>query len=243
MLGRVASYFGFTQPNQDTIRITRIFAILGPIMTATMTISSTFYIIFVAEALGNGDFIIGMTLVGVLVVIEMAVQTILDYPTGVIGDWLGQRFILASAFVTYSIAFYLVSIVTSESPFLLLIIIYALVGFAASQQSGAMGSWFDNNYKVANPADTERKQYGVFRGKLSMLFWLSNVLIIIPGGILAVAISRAWVFQLQALLCLILAIVSFSIIHDLPGVAETKQARPTLDEYLSLLREGLEYLN
>ncbi|MFW9849782.1 MAG: MFS transporter [Candidatus Thorarchaeota archaeon] len=243
MLGRVATYFGFPQANPDVLRIAKIFAVLGPVTNAIMTISSTFYIIFVAEALGNGDFIVGMTLVGLLVVIQMTVQTIMDYPTGVVGDWIGQRYILASAFITYGITYYLVSIVTSESPFFLLVIIYALTGFAASQQSGALGAWFDNNYRIANPGDTQRKQYGVFRGKLNMLFWFSNVLIIIPGGILAVWISRAWVFQLQATLCILLAVVAFLLIHDLPGVAETKQARPTLDEYLSLLREGLAFLN
>ncbi len=53
-------------------------------MEVAFAISTTFYLIFVAEALGNNDFIVGMTYVGILVIVQMAIHTIFDYPTGVI---------------------------------------------------------------------------------------------------------------------------------------------------------------
>jgi isoprenylcysteine carboxyl methyltransferase (ICMT) family protein YpbQ len=56
--------------------------VFGPIIMVTSMLSTTFYVIFIAEALGSGDFMQGMGLVGVLVVIRLTVQTILDYPTG-----------------------------------------------------------------------------------------------------------------------------------------------------------------
>ena len=211
-------------------------------MQIAFVISTTFYLIFVAEALGNNDFIVGMTYVGVLVIIEMVVQTLFDYPTGVIGDWLGQRYILATAFMTYAVAFFLVSLVTTSSPFALLILIYALMGFAGSQQSGALGSWFDNNWRVSMPEDESRKEYGVFLGKLDMLGWLTNTLILIPGGILATIFSRAWVFQLQAIMCVVISILSLRLVRNLPETNELDQKRPTMDEYFSLLREGVQYL-
>ena len=211
-------------------------------MQIAFVISSTFYLIFVALALGNDDFIVGMTYVGVLVIVQMAVQTIFDYPTGVIGDWLGQRYILASAFITYAIAFYLVSFVTTTSPFLLLVLIYAMMGFASSQQSGAMGSWLDNNWRVSMPEDTERKEYGVFHGKMGMIFWLTNTLILVPGGILAAIFGRPWVFQLQALMCLLIAILALRLVQNLPGTDELDQKKPTMEEYVSLLKEGVQYL-
>jgi len=241
-LGRITSYFGLKDAKHDVVRLATLYTGLSLFMQIAFVISTTFYLIFVAEALGNNDFIVGMTYVGVLVIIEMVVQTLFDYPTGVIGDWLGQRYILATAFMTYAVAFFLVSLVTTSSPFALLILIYALMGFAGSQQSGALGSWFDNNWRVSMPEDESRKEYGVFLGKLDMLGWLTNTLILIPGGILATIFSRAWVFQLQAIMCVVISILSLRLVRNLPETNELDQKRPTMDEYFSLLREGVQYL-
>ena len=241
-MGRITTYFGLENAKPEVVRLSKIYTSLSTLMQIAFVISTTFYLIFVAEALGNNDYLVGMTYVGILVIIQMVVQTLFDYPTGVIGDWLGQRYIIATAFVTYAVAFYLVSLVTTASPFLLLVIIYALMGFAGSQQSGALGSWFDSNWKIAMVEDEGRKQYGVFLGKLGMIGWLTNTLILIPGGLLATIFGRPWVFQLQAILCVIIAIASLSLVKNLPETDELTQTRPTMDEYFSLLREGLQYL-
>ncbi len=241
-MGRITTYFGLENAKPEVIRLAKIYTSLSTLMQIAFVISTTFYLIFVAEALGNNDYIVGMTYVGVLVIISMVVQTLFDYPTGVIGDWLGQRYILATAFVTYAVGFYLVSLVTTASPFLLLVIIYALMGFAGSQQSGALGSWFDSNWKIAMVEDEGRKQYGVFLGKLGMIGWLTNTLILIPGGLLATIFGRPWVFQFQAILCIIVAFASLRFVKNLPETDELTQTRPTMDEYFSLLREGLQYL-
>jgi MFS family permease len=242
LLGRVTTYFGLKDANPEVVRLAGIFTALSTIMNIAFAISTTFYLIFVAEALGNNDFLLGMTFVGFLVIVQMAVQTIFDYPTGVIGDWLGQRFILATAFITYAFAFYMVSLVTTSTPFLYLILIYALMGFASSQQSGAMGSWFDNNWRVTMPEDEGRKEYGVFQGKATMLFWLTNTLILIPGGILATLFGRPWVFQFQAIMCVIISLLCLKFVRNLPDTEELDQKRPTMDEYFSLLREGIQFL-
>lgn len=241
-MGRITSYFGLRDAEPEVVRLASIFTTLALLMQIAFVISTTFYLIFVAEALGNNDFLVGMTYIGILVIVEMVVQTLFDYPTGVIGDWLGQRYILATAFLTYAIAFYLVSLVTTASPFILLVLIYALMGFASSQQSGALGSWFDNNWRVSMPEDEGRKEYGVFQGKFGMLAWLTNTLILIPGGLLATIFGRPWVFQLQAIMCVIISILSLKLVRNLPGTDERDQKRPTMDEYFSLLREGVQYL-
>ncbi len=241
-MGRITAYFGLGKATPEVVSLAKKYAVLSFFMQVAFVISTTFYLIFVAEALGNNDFILGMTYVGFLVIIEMAVQTVFDYPTGVIGDWLGQRYILATAFLTYATAFYLTSLVTTTTPLLLLVLVYALMGFAGSQQSGALGSWFDNNWQVSMSEDEGRKQYGVFVGKMGMLGWLTNTLILIPGGILATIFGRPWVFQLQAVLCIIISIASIRLVRNLPEAEELKQTRPRLDEYLSLLKEGVSFL-
>ncbi|MFW9977369.1 MAG: MFS transporter [Candidatus Thorarchaeota archaeon] len=237
-------FFGLEDANPNVIKLARIMSILMPLFSLTVMISTTFFMIFIAEAVGHGDYIQGLGLVGTLVVVQMAVQTLLDYPTGAIGDWLGQRFIIASAFLTYAVSYFLVSTVTSTTPLVFLVLIYALQGFANSQQSGALGAWFDNNYRVAVPGDFERKQYGVFQARLGMIFQIVATLSLIPGGILAGIFGRAWVFQLQGVLAIVIAIVAFNVVRDLPEVQEEKrkQARPTMSEYTSLLRGGVSYL-
>jgi len=214
-VGRITSYFGLGNAKPEVVRLTKIYTSLALFMQVAFTISTTFYLIFVAESLGNNNFIVGMTYVGILVIVEMAIQTLFDYPTGVIGDWIGQHYILATAYLTYAIAFSLVSTVTTTSPFILLVLIYSLMGFAGSQQSGAIDSWFDNNWRVSMPEDEGRKEYGVFLGKLGMLFWLTNILILIPGGILATVFGRPWVFQIQAIMCVIISILSWKLVRNL----------------------------
>jgi len=242
VLGRVKNYFGLGGAKPAVVNLATKFTTLSLLMQASIAVSTTFYLIFVAEALGDGNFITGMTLVGILVVVQMAIQTIFDYPTGVIGDWIGQHYILTTAFATYAVAFFLVSLVTSTSPFGIFILIYALMGFAGSQQSGALGSWFDNNWRVTMVEDEGRKQYGVFLGKMGMLGWLTNVLILIPGGILATIFSRSWVFQVQAVLCIIIAVACAFMVRNLPETEEKKQTRPTMGEYFTLLKDGVQYL-
>ena len=60
-------------------------------MTAAISISTTFYLIFVAEALGNGSYLSGLTLAGVLIIVQKTVQTLFDYPTGTLGDLAAPR--------------------------------------------------------------------------------------------------------------------------------------------------------
>ncbi len=234
--------FGLTDANDRILSLARRLAVLLPLVAATIQLSTTFFIIFVAEAVGNGSYMAGMRTVGILIVIMLLVQVSLDYPTGVIGDWLGQRFIIASAFFSFAIAFYLVSLVTVQTPFLLLVAIYVAMGIGQSQMSGAFEAWFDNNYRVAMPGDTERKQYGVFWGKIGMVFQVVATISMIPGSILASIYGRPWVFQLQAFLCVIIAISVLYTITDYPEVREGRQDRPTFQEYKSLLSDGVKFL-
>ncbi|MBD3405402.1 MAG: hypothetical protein GF411_04585, partial [Candidatus Lokiarchaeota archaeon] len=156
-MSKVATFFGLKEANEDILQLAGRLAILLPIVSATIQLSTTFFMIFVAEALGDGSYIEGLAYVGVLVVIQMGIQTLLDYPTGALGDYIGQRYVISGAFLSFALAFYLVSFVTTTTPFLYLVLIYVLMGFGNSQMSGSFNAWFDNNYRVAMPGDTDRK--------------------------------------------------------------------------------------
>jgi MFS family permease len=203
-------------------------------------ISTTFWMIFIAESLGGGDFIVGLGLVGFLVVVQLVVQTLFDYPTGAIGDWLGHRYVIASALLCYAFAFWLTANITPETPFPIFILIYAMIGFGNSQESGAFQAWFDNNYRIAVPQDTDRKQYGIFMGRLGMMFELVTTLVLLPGSWLALLYGRPWVFQIQTIFCIILAIMVVRFLKDLPSAEKKK--RPDLKEYGQLLKDGFKFL-
>jgi MFS family permease len=239
---RVARVFGIHEPTENAARLVKILAILFPSFAISFQISTTFYTIFIAETLGGGDYITGLTYVGILVVISLLSQTLLDYPTGAIGDWIGQRYIISSALLCYSIAFWIASQVTPTTPFSTFVAIYALMGIGSAQESGAFQAWFDNNWRVSMPHDEDRKQYGVFWGRIGMVWQVSSTLVLIPGSWLALVYNRQWVFQLQAIFSLILAIAALRLVQDLPGVREESDKRPSLREYGGLLKDGIRFL-
>ncbi|MFX0107690.1 MAG: MFS transporter [Candidatus Hodarchaeota archaeon] len=241
-MSRLASAVGLPDANEKVLRLARVLMFLGPLANFTFVMSTTFYMIFVAEALGGGSYIDGLGLIGTLIVIQMVIQLLLDYPTGAIGDWIGQRYIMASATLCYAVAFYLVSFVTTTTPFWFLIVIYVIQGLGNSQQSGAFQTWFDNNYRVAMPGDNERKQYGVFWGRVGGIMQIVSTAALIPGSILAAVFGRPWVFQLQAVLAVILTVLGFRMITDFPEVEEARQERPSMSGYAAILKDGVNYL-
>jgi MFS family permease len=241
-MSRAARLLGLDDATPEGISLAVKLAALIPAFSISFQLSTTFYMIFIAEQLGNGDFIVGLGMVGFLLVIQTVVQTILDYPTGALGDTIGHRYVIASALLCYAGAFWVTSLTNPQSPYWMFVMIYVLLGTGYSQESGAWGSWFDNNYRVAMPNDTERKQYGVFQGRLGMVSQLVTTAVIIPGSLIALILQRQWVFQLQAVLSAILAIVVLKAITDLPGARPDKDQRPSLGEYGSNMKEGLLFL-
>jgi len=242
-MSRTSSFMGFSEADDKALRLGRILMILMPTANIIFTLSSTFYTIFIAEALGGaGGFIEGLGLLGVLVAIEMITQTILDYPSGALGDAIGQRWVIAFGNSLYGVVFFMVSFVTPSTPFLYLVAIFVLQGVAQSQISGAWGAWFDNNYRVAMPQDTDRKQYGVFWGRMGMIAQIAATAALIPGSILAVVFQRAFVFQIEAAGAFIFALLVLRYIRDFPEVEALREKRPSMSEYTALLREGISYL-
>ena len=234
---------GFSEADDKAIHLGRVLMILLPTANIIFTLSTTFYTIFIAEALGgSGGYIAGLGLLGMLVAVEMVTQTILDYPSGALGDAIGQRWVIAIGNSLYGVAFLMVSFVTSTTPFLYLVVVFVVQGLAQSQISGAWNAWFDNNYRVAMPEDKERKQYGVFWGRMGMIGQIAATAALIPGSILAVVFRRTFVFQLEVVGAFIFALLVLRYIRNFPEVEAMREKRPSMKEYTSLLREGVIYL-
>jgi MFS family permease len=233
---------GFKEADEKAIHLGRVLMLLLPTANIIFTLSSTFYTIFVAEALGGGNFIDGLGLLGVLVAIEMITQTILDYPSGALGDAIGQRYVIAIGNGLYGVVFFMVSFVNSATPFPYLVALFMIQGIAQSQISGAWSAWFDNNYRVAMPEDKDRKQYGVFWGRMGMIAQIAATAALIPGSILATVFNRPFVFQIEAVGAVFFAMLVMRYIRDFPEVEALREKKPSMSEYTSLLKEGVSYL-
>ena len=67
---RYASIFGIDEPTQDAVRLIKILSVLLPSFAISFQISTTFWMIYIAESIGNGDYFAGLTFVGLLVVLH-----------------------------------------------------------------------------------------------------------------------------------------------------------------------------
>lgn len=241
-MSRTSSFMGFTDADEKALHLGKVLIILLPTANIIFTLSTTFYMIFIAEALGGGNYIEGLGPLGILIAIEMITQTVLDYPSGALGDAIGQRYVIAIGNSLYAVVFFMVSFVTSTTPFYFLVLIYMFQGLAQSQISGAWGAWFDNNYRVAMPHDTERKQYGVFWGRMGMISQIAATLALIPGAVIASVFNRPFVFQIEAVGAVIFALLVMRYIRDFPEVEAMREEKPSMSQYTDLLKEGVSYL-
>ncbi|NWF95717.1 MAG: MFS transporter [Candidatus Thorarchaeota archaeon] len=238
-----ARFFGLVTPTPKVTTLIQRIVLLMPTMAMTFTISTTFWMIYIAESLGGGDYILGLERVGLLVIIQLVVQTFLDYPSGAVGDKIGQRWVLASALLCFSLAYWLTSLVDTASPYEHFILIYALNGLGQSQQSGAVDAWFDNNYRVAMPHDSDRKQYGKLKGRMAMVYEIISTLILLPGAWLAMLYSRQWVFKLQAVACVLLAFAVLKAVRDFPETEEIrKKENGESGSYAGILADGVRFV-
>ncbi|UCG00775.1 MAG: hypothetical protein JSW11_14290 [Candidatus Heimdallarchaeota archaeon] len=193
------------------------------------TLSSAFFALFVID-------LVGIELLGVLIAVSFVLQALLDYPSGAFGDWIGQRWILFTGFFLEAIAY--ISLFFADS-FSTLLIAYILKAIAASQQSGAIDTWFDNNYKVvADKSDPERKIYKFLSGRWTAIGNIVPGIATALGGILATIFYRQAVFLIQAAGLALFAIVFLIIVRDFPGI---ERPRRSITNYFKLLGGGLHF--
>ena len=239
MTSRVARFFGLEEESSRVQYLAKVVATWMPLAALSITMSSTFYTIFVAMLLFPSDIIIGFAFAGILAAISMGVQVVMDYPTGGIGDWIGQRWILGSSYVCFGFVFFLTALGIFFANFLFFLFVYLLTALAAALNSGALMAWFDNNYRTA-AKDPERKAYSKAQGRMGMLFQISATAVLIPGAILAVIIAPTGVFLFQAMICVVLGLCALVIFRDSPEVIENRPKR-SLRAYFSILKEGLKF--
>ena len=208
---------------------------LSMILSFLLSLSSTFYIIFVIDN-------IGFTLAAVSTSVMLMTQLIFDYPSGSLGDWIGQRWVLAIAFVCYSLQLLLLIQAHTFADFVLISIIS---GFGNAQSSGAFETWIDNNYrKAVGNADSERRIYGFIMSRVGSLNNLALGASFLIGGALSTEISRRFVFTLQFGLSLIVILLILIFVKDIKTEHKDNLNNGEISKngYIAQLTGGIKFL-
>ncbi|MHA1966662.1 MAG: hypothetical protein ACW964_02555 [Candidatus Hodarchaeales archaeon] len=190
--------------------------------------SGTFFILKALEYVSYEEL-------GILLAVQFTVQIIIDYPTGTVGDWIGQKYVYASALLFFSTGFFIFALAKS---FDLHLIAFILLGIANAQNSGAWRAWYDNNYKLYFPEDEERNLYALIAGKARSLFLVCQGAATIIGGFLVIIIGRATMFFLVSITDGLLIIIFLIYMQDNPIIQRVK---PKIGEYFHLLGEGISF--
>ena len=195
----------------------------------TFSISGMFIILFILDTLDP-------TQAGILFALNYVILTLIDYPTGVLGDIIGYRKVMLVAYLFYTISFIFLLVSESFVPFLLY---SGLVAIGASQESGALESWFDNSYNhFANNSDPDRQIYKSFQAKKSLVSYLLNGLSFVDGGIIAQYFSRKHLFAVSLFLIVLVFILITVIVKD----NYLSKSDFTPEKYLQQFQSGFKFL-
>ncbi len=207
---------------------------LGMMISFLMSLSNTFYIVFVIDK-------IGYTLAATSTSIMLLTQLIFDYPSGSLGDWIGQRWVLAIAFITYWINFLFL---ISAQTFTDFVFIGIINGFGNAQSSGAFATWIDNNYrKTVGGKDTDRRIYGFVMSRIGTFQSFALGVSFMLGGLFATLISREFVFSIQFYLTIIVIVLILIFIKDVKMEEEIEdQKKSQSNNYFEFLKGGINVL-
>ena len=135
--------------SEETITsLLRRYLLLDSSRWVAFNISTMFVILYLLDTLES-------TQAGLLFALSYIVLTLVDYPTGVLGDVIGFQKVMILAYGMHALSFIL--LILSDS-FVPLLIYGGVSALASSQESGALESWFDNNYRIlAEKADPDRQ--------------------------------------------------------------------------------------
>lgn len=227
-------FIGINNLPKSAQSLTRVYGLIRMLNSFILNLTSTFLILYIIDALGFEK-------ASIVITVMLTVQLAIDYPSGSLGDHIGQRWVLGIAVFMISIAFFLLSSATSYIQF---IVIAIIIGFANAQASGALQSWYDNNYKnVDTENDPEKKNYGFCMNRLGAADDFIMGITFIIGGLLATLFSRSFVFALQSLFSVIFAVLIIRLMQDIKGVNEIRnQNIKSFSKYLEYLKGGVKFV-
>ena len=204
------------------------FLVIQLTIAFSIGISHLFIILFILDSLTPLE-------IGFLFAVNFGISAIIDYPTGALGDLIGHKFVLILAYIFHSISIIILLVANS---FLIFLIYISLSAFASSQESGALESWFDNQYRSQiEHRDPDRLIYKTFKARNLLLITIISGLSFIMGGLLA-AISRIFLFQVY----LILTIINLLLIILLLNTPSRQETKINFVSYWNQLKDGVHFV-
>ncbi|MFX0093838.1 MAG: MFS transporter [Candidatus Hodarchaeota archaeon] len=231
----IANFLGIKTIPAKAQRLIGRFLFLSILGAFLGNLSSTFFILFAIDK-------IGFVQASIVMSIMLFVQLITDYPSGSLGDWIGQRWVLVISFSCYAISYYLLTTAETFTNFLVLAFFN---GLANAQASGTLATWLDNNYQsVVEEADPERKIYGFSMARIGSMNRIVMAIAFVTGGTMATLMSRQFVFFVQAAMSTILIIIALALVRDVktPTIDQMDKKKTSLMDYLGFLKGGIAFL-
>jgi MFS family permease len=226
MISRLHKVLGITTLNAEAKNFLSKAVSLIFVYTFIVMVTNTFLILFALEFLSLAEL-------SIILALQAILQAISDYPTGAVGDWIGQRWILFIAAISYGFGFILLS---QAFDLISVLIPFLLIAFARSQESGAFISWLDNNYKYYVLEDDDRRIYSRFFGKYTMLHEIIFAFSFIVGGITVTFFDRSVMFLMQGISLILISVVFLAFIRDHTAF---KREKPQFKKYFQYLGGGI----
>ena len=235
----VTRYLGIQELDPKARFLLMKFCIFFLIHSFFVSLSGTFFSLYAIDK-------IGFALTGIMMAVMMLTQFLFDYPSGSLGDYIGQRWVLMIAYFFLSINFFFLSTAYDFTTFLIIAIVN---GFGTALFSGTLGSWLDTNYKKIDTVDTDRKIYGFARSRIDTVNRIAFAASFMTGGFLSTVYSRQLVFFVQFLLCLTMMFIVLTLIKDISIEVDIENIQSTVNKeerrksnYFTYLEGGIRFM-
>ena len=180
----------------------------------------------------------GFFISGSLMAVAFLIQFVSDYPTGSLGDYIGQKYIIAISLFFFSLSYLIIAIFSN----LILYIFSAMFfGIGMGQISGSFESYIDNNYKLlVKGLDEDRKIYGFAFQRYNSLIKFISLLAFIIGGIFSTVFFRKFVFFTVSIILFLLIPIILVFLTSFTKKNPLK-IKSNKKGYFYFLNNGLRY--
>jgi MFS family permease len=230
------SFLGINELPGEAQSFIRKYALYIAFSSFFWFLSHTFFTLYIIEKMGY-------TSAGFILSVIVGVQFIFDFPSGALSDYLGQRWVLSIAYISFAIGNILISNAITLQEFIIAMIFF---GLGRAQFSGTIDTWFDNNFRIViKDQDPERKTFGFIMSRSRALFFASSALSFTVGATIASSFSRSVAFQVQALSLIFLIIITLIIVKninlnkDLDEIGVNKSKAN--NNYFYIMYKGLKF--
>ncbi len=180
----------------------------------------------------------GILEAGMYLLVLQITKFLLDYITGNLGDYIGQRGVMILAFFSHGVGFALFVIARSQ---IILLGIAVINGFASAQFSGCFNAWFDNNYRfIAQNHDKNFETYPLLLVKISAISSINRFVFMIAGGVVALLFSRVDALFGEAILSFFGMILAYLFMYDFQDVSSVLKEQK--NSFVQNFTQGLQFM-